>query len=317
MDTPPVVPASPPAAAPETDPVPYEYIWSKLKKGKVIPFLGAGASLSARSPDTKGWKPGALFAPSATELAGYLDGRTAYPSGEPIELARVAQYFDGVNGRGGLDDDLHEVFCPNCGSQETRFEPGALHRFLAKLPQLLVVTTNYDDLMEQALRDEKRPYRVVIYRTQSPLFLYWDLDATEPQAVSANDLKFDLAEAPVVFKMHGAVDRRDPQRDSYVITEDDYVEFLARLGTTNAIPVLFAESFRNRHFLFLGYGLRDWNLRVVLHRIYQQWPRRYASWAVQQKANALERAYWAKRSLSIYELSVSDFVRGLAAEAAR
>ena len=67
----------------------------------------------------------------------------------------------------------------------------------------------------------------------------------------------------------------------------------------------------------MGYGLRDWNLRVVLHRIYQQWPRRYASWAVQQKANALERAYWAKRSLSIYELSVSDFVSGLAAEAAR
>jgi hypothetical protein len=120
MDMPPVVPERSAPAAPGADPIPYEYIWSKLKKGKVIPFLGAGASLSARAPDAKAWKPGALFAPSAAELAGYLDGRTAYPSGEPAELARVAQYFDGVNGRGGLDDDLHEVFCPSCGSADVR-----------------------------------------------------------------------------------------------------------------------------------------------------------------------------------------------------
>ena len=33
-----------------------------------------------------------------------------------------------------------------------------------------------------------------------------------------------------------------------------------------AIPAIFAEPFQTRHFLFLGYGLNDWNLRVVLYR---------------------------------------------------
>jgi hypothetical protein len=285
--------------------VPYPFIRSQLLKGRVIPFLGAGASLSAR-PRDQSWKPGCTFLPSGAELARYLDDRSGYPPGEPVELARVAQYFGGVTGRGGLDDELHEVFSPTC-------EPGEIHRFLARVPRLLVVTTNYDDLMEQALRAEGRPYRVVVYRTESPLFLYWNGQEADPQEVSANELTFDVAEMAVVFKMHGAINRASPSHGSFVITEDDYVEFLARLSTTTAIPVVFAEPFRRSHFLFLGYGLRDWNLRVVLHQIYQRWPRRYASWAIQQRADALERAFWARRDLTIYEVPVNDFVAGLLA----
>jgi hypothetical protein len=298
--------SGPPTARPDGE-VPYPFIRSQLAKGKVIPFLGAGASLVAR-PAGQPWKPGAAFLPTGAELARYLDDRSGYPSGEPVELARVAQYFGGVTGRGGLDDELHEVFSQRCA-------PGPIHQMLARVPRLLVVTTNYDDLMEQALVAEGRKHRVVVYRTESPLFLYWNGTDPEPQEVSANELTFDLADAPVVFKMHGAMNREAPQRGSYVITEDDYVEFLARLSTTTAIPVAFAEPFRRSHFLFLGYGLRDWNLRVVLHQIYQRWPRRYASWAIQQKADALERAFWARRDLTIYEVSVDEFVAGLVAAA--
>jgi len=302
LANPPASGGSGPLADEEPQP-PYAFIRSQLTRGKVIPFLGAGASLANR-PGGSAWKPGAGFLPSGSELAKYLDDRSGYPSGEAAELARVAQYFDGITGRGGLDSELHDVFAA-AGA------PGTLHRFLADLPHLFVVTTNYDDLMEQALRDKGLSPRVVVYRTSSPLFLYWDRDRTEPEEVGAQDLRFDVAEAPVVFKMHGAADRANPERDSYVITEDDYVEFLARLATTAAIPPLFAESFRKSHFLFLGYGLRDWNLRVVLHRIYQQWPRRFASWAIQQRPDRLEREFWARRQLMIYKLGIDEFLARL------
>jgi SIR2-like protein len=306
MDSPPVPapPTGPDAVRPDAE-VPYPFIRSQLLKGRVIPFLGAGASLSAR-PGGQAWKLGSAFLPSGAELARYLDDRSGYPPGEQVELARVAQYFGGVTGRGGLDDELNEVFSPRCS-------PGPIHHFLAQVERLLVVTTNYDDLMEQALRAAGRTYRVVVYRTESPLFLYWNGKDPEPQELSANELTFDVAEAPVVFKMHGAVNRDAPSQGSYVITEDDYVEFLARLITTTAIPVVFAEPFRKSHFLFLGYGLRDWSLRVVLHQIYRLWPRRYASWAIQQQANPLERAFWARRDLTIYDVSVTDFAERLAA----
>ena len=116
----------------------------------------------------------------------------------------------------------------------------------------------------------------------------------------------------VIFKMHGAPDPADEERDSYVITEDDYVEFLARLANQTAIPACFAEPFRRRHFLFLGYGLKDWNLRVILYQVWKEWPRRrYASWAIQHQTEALEREFWSRKQLSIYEMTIADFLARL------
>ena len=94
-----------------------------------------------------------------------------------------------------------------------------------------------------------------------------------------------------------------------MITEDDYVEFLARMTNKTAIPACFAEPFRRRHFLFLGYGLRDWNLRVILYQVWKEWPRRrYAAWAIQHQAKELEREFWSRRQLTIYELTIDEFL---------
>ncbi len=43
---------------------PYGVIWNRLKAGKVVPFLGAGASMAGRPPDTE-WNPDSpAFLPS-------------------------------------------------------------------------------------------------------------------------------------------------------------------------------------------------------------------------------------------------------------
>lgn len=284
---------------------PYELICDGLSKGKVVPFLGAGVSLGARAEGQAWTSPSADFLPTANELANYLDRRSGYPSGEPADLTRVAQYFDGVAGRGGLDDELHTIFAKP-------YKPSALHYYLADFPNLLIVTTNYDDLQERAFREKGKPFHVVTYRTGSQTLFFWEDGATEGREVSANELSLPIGEIPIVYKMHGACDLANNERDSYVITEDDYVEFLSRIASQTAIPAIFAEPFRRSHFLFLGYGLRDWNLRVVLYKIWQMWPRRrYASWAVQHKAQKLEREFWSRRLLTIYELTIDDFLQNL------
>jgi len=188
---------------------------------------------------------------------------------------------------------------------------------LAEYPNLLIVTTNYDDLQEQAFREKNRPYHVVIYRTGSPTFLFKEHGAPEAREVYANELNLQIGEIPIVYKMHGACDPKNNEFDSYVITEDDYVEFLSRMTSQTAIPAVFAEPFRRSHFLFLGYGLRDWNLRVVLHKIWQNWPRRrYASWAIQHRAQRLEREFWNRRLLTIYELTLDQFLQNLLSSSA-
>ena len=60
-----------------------------------------------------------------------------------------------------------------------------------------------------------------------------------------------------------------------MVTEDDYIDYLAHGDVGGAIPVALAAKLRRSHFLFLGYGMRDWNLRLVLDRIWGGEPLAY------------------------------------------
>ena len=213
---------------------------------------------------------------------GDLDRRSGYPSNAPPELTRVAQYFEGVAGRQGLDDELREVFAK-------AYTPGPLHYFLANSTCRVLVTTNYDCLLEKAFEEKRRSYHHVVYRNGAPTLFYARYDGetgtkTARLEVVPNELVIAKDSAPVIYKMHGSADLESAERDSYLITEDDYVQFISRMVANTAIPSLFAEPFKTSHMLFLGYGLQDWNLRVILHKIRQEWPSRRAAWAIQHKA---------------------------------
>jgi hypothetical protein len=253
------------------------------------------------------------FLPKASELARYLDRRSGFPSNAAPELTRVAQYFEGVAGRSGLDDDLHEVF-GRC------YEPGPLHLYLAHSACRVLVTTNYDCLLEKAFEQQGKPYHHVIYRNGAPTLYYRRFDGSvavpeAPVEVVPNELVIPKDGVPIIYKMHGSADLEVQDRGSYLITEDDYVQFLARMVANTAIPALFAEHFKTSHLLFLGYGLQDWNLRVVLHKIWQEWPSRRAAWAIQHRALPLEKEFWGRRQLTIYEKTIDELMLHLTEKA--
>ena len=57
----------------------------------------------------------------------------------------------------------------------------------------------------------------------------------------------------VIVKLHGFVDRETSSGlndDSYVITEDHYIEYLARMDLDNLIPVKALERLRKCDFRF-------------------------------------------------------------------
>ncbi|HEX8143694.1 MAG TPA: SIR2 family protein [Pyrinomonadaceae bacterium] len=290
---------------------PYLLIRERLLEGRVVPFLGAGASLGGRLPGATWSRSQTSYLPTAHELAGYLAERTEFPADEQPDLTKVAQYYNVVGGRSILNEELHGIF--NCDYPLT-----SLHTFLAELPvPLLIVTTNYDDCIERAYGAQGRAYDLVIHTTDAALgdqLLWWKHGGTEPRRVSPNKLDIDLKEVTVIYKMHGAVDRRGAERDQYVITEDDYIEFLARMTKNKAIPSIFAEPFQTRPFLFLGYGLRDWNLRVVLNRIEKDLRRKkdIKSWAIQYNPSLLEQRFWIGRGVEVFNKPLDEFVSRLA-----
>ena len=125
----------------------------------------------------------------------------------------------------------------------------------------------------------------------------------------------------MILKIHGAVDRVDSEwGDSYVITEDHYIDYLTRTDIAGLLPVTLGAKLRRSHFLFLGYSMRDWNLRVILHRIWGQQKLNYKSWAIQVDPEAIEREFWQKRGVDILDVearAVRCGARGRAPGAAR
>lgn len=62
---------------------PYGVIWNRMKSGKVVPFLGAGASMAGRPPGAP-WDPrNPAFLPSGRELSNFLATETMFPSEYP------------------------------------------------------------------------------------------------------------------------------------------------------------------------------------------------------------------------------------------
>ena len=113
----------------------------------------------------------------------------------------------------------------------------------------------------------------------------------------------NLGKTNVIYKIHGSVRSDGDKWDSFVITEEDYVRLLARMK--QAVPKSFREYFEKRAFLFLGYGLKDWNLRVLLKEVCGQDIR---SWAIMKDPTPFEAKLWGRRSVDIYDMSLEDFV---------
>lgn len=289
------------------DTPPYGIIAQALRVGEVVPFLGAGASAVYR-PDDDQWDTNKTYLPFGGELASRkLAVDANFPDANlAADLALVASYYEHVEGdRPSLDLALRETFCRD-------FEPGTIHSLLARIDQpLLIVTTNYDDLIERAFGN--RPYHLVVDRGDKSRVWVAATGGCEP--VKTTDLRKALLpeDRPIIYKLHGSVDRDEPTSDSFVITEQDYVDFLGRAQTW--VPPYLATRMAKSRFLFLGYSLLDWNVRVMLRKLRQPLRAqddRLRSWAINKDPGAAERKIWEAHKVNIYDLDIRVFVDELA-----
>jgi hypothetical protein len=111
----------------------------------------------------------------------------------------VAQYYNIVGGPESLRKELHSIF-------NYDYPLTSLHTFLADISEpLLIVTTNYDDLIEGAFDAKPRKYDLVIHATNPDLgdqLLWWKHGAPEPEPgkVSPHKLDIDLKTVTVIYK---------------------------------------------------------------------------------------------------------------------
>lgn len=280
--------------------------------GHVVVALGSGINV--------GCEP----LPRADDLAADLARRFSY-AGESgrLRLAEVAEYVDLAWGKPDLyltvKQDLAVDYHPNDVHTFLAAVPGTLEALGGARRHQLILTTNYDTALERAFSDACEPFDLAVYIASADRFMHvpWQREpeeVTEPNTYSGFPIGEDLElMRTVIVKIHGAVEVADTPytgEDGYVITEDHYIDYLSGSPIDQIVPFQILQKLRSSHCLFLGYDVRDWNLRVFLKRI---WGSRInaASWAIEEGAADFEEVLWRQCGVDLVSEPPIDFIRAL------
>jgi len=227
-----------------------------IRSGECVLFLGAG--VHAGPPEGSDYEYADADRPLLVRelvqrLAEDCDFQRAFPQADhpdeyPLNLARVSLFADTPKGGGrkNLVDSLRTHL-----QQGKR--PSRALRALAQMPFKVIVTTNFDTLVDTALAEAgKKPVR-----------LWYDPSPNHPTEDMTDE---PTEESPVLYKIHGDFDKPE----SIVITDEDYITFVQRMGDSDRfhpVPLTVREKMRKWPTLFVGYSLRDYNLRLLFRTL--------------------------------------------------
>jgi len=279
----------------------YDEVIRAFSAGRLVPVLGPGVGGVA-----------------GHELATLLAERFELDA-EGRGLAYISQAVAARNGIGPLHDELHLAL-------DRDFEPSLVHAWLASLPPLLrrrslpqqlIVSTSFDTGVERAFEAAVEELDVVVYVASGRdrgKFVHI-LPGGESVVVEEPNSYTGLAleERSVLLKIHGHVDRGITRElESFAISEDDHIDYLAGVEAAGTVPVQLAARLRRSHLLFLGYAVDDWSLRVFLRRVWGHDRLAYRSWAVQPSAESLARELWRERGVEAYDVGLDGYSEQLA-----
>ncbi|TXG75897.1 hypothetical protein E6Q11_06085 [Candidatus Dojkabacteria bacterium] len=240
----------------------------ELEQQNAAIFAGAGLSVAAGFVDWKG-----LLKPLADELKLDIDRET--------DLVRVAQYH--VNHHGSNRTDLTNAILNGFSTRTARVTEN--HRILARLPIKSYWTTNYDQCIEEALKQTGKLPDI----KHSPAQLLTTVHGRDA----------------VVYKMHG--DYMDA--GNAVLCKEDYETYHIKRGD---FLTALAGDLLSKMFLFIGFSFADPNLDYVLGRLhtrYGQHLRKHYCFVRKELASGDDKPGELEYRIAKQELFIRDLER--------
>jgi len=270
-----------------------------------------------------------------TALVKFVADSTEIGSSAPSLLASASYYQYTTPEQ--LLEDLGHIFRSKTTSTRTHWlvAQAALKHLAGKYKHYLVITTNYDSLMERALERVQLPYCVLTVtspdepvdaRFSSNVQRYLELkdDARYQSLVKTRsyprDFVLELRRPLVIlFKLHGHLSPSDNNHNGIVISDEDYIRYLMQMREGGAmIPAMVSGYLNSPAFLFLGYSFSDWNVRAIYKSVIT---RRFKGskldekirdsvrdWAVVHEISDYE-SKWSRESINLIITDLRSFVR--------
>ena len=185
-----------------------------IAERKLVVFAGAGISIDSGTPS---WE----------DLIKSLRYEISIPDNESDYL-RIAQMYFNERQHKELIDKLRDVL------KHKKLRYNEIHEEIFELNPEHIITTNFDDLLEQVIKAKAYPFSVIKKDSEFPY---------------GRNTK-------LLVKMHG-----DLEEANVVIKEDDYTEY----SQSHPLIESFIKGvFANKIVLFIGYSFSDINLKILI-----------------------------------------------------
>lgn len=297
-------------------------ICSRVRNGQFIPILGPELGED-------------LFG-GTREMSSRLAEKHGFPLAEHdrADLAKVTQYLathhdrifaqDEVQnqflrqvaervGTGGAAKSLPELL--DLGLARCKQDPDHPYNVLAKLPATIYVNASQEPMLARALKASGRSPEVVSGA--------WRPGGKEVPRAPQPKVETPTPETPWVYHVFGIFGKRD----SMVLTEDDFLDYLIATSTLNLMPTRVRGALPQNSLLFLGFRLDDWRFRVFFRMLMtieglqtansyrhvgvQVNPEEHSLADVQRARRYLESYFGGVPPISIFWGTATDFLREL------
>jgi len=251
------------------------YLEAQIRDGKVVLFLGAGASREGRDKD--GNPP-----PSGKQLAALLSDKFLGGKYRDYPLNQVGEYASS-------ESDLTTVQEYIRGLLEG-LEPSPAHRLMCSFLWWGIATTNYDRLAERA-------YETTSGALQVPIPFIENGDRVEDKLRDRKNV--------MLLKLHGCITRTSNPDCPLILTTDQYISH--RRGRSRIFDHLQNWAFE-RTMLFVGHSLQDPDLRATLLALTELGESRPRYYAVLQNVDDIERRFWESKKITPIQGTFEKFL---------
>jgi hypothetical protein len=148
----------------------------------------------------------------------------------------------------------------NIGRKRRNENVNEPHGFLAKQNIPVFITTTFNSLLEDALKEEGKEPRSEI--------CHWNDRNKDFVSINKKDPDYEATvKEPLVYYLFGRI----CEPESLVITEDNYFDYLIGITKFNDdIPLVIKNYLANSSLLMLGHELDSWDFRVLYRSILNQ-----------------------------------------------
>ncbi|MGQ6375106.1 P-loop NTPase [Serratia sp. IR-2025] len=249
-----------------------------INSGRVVLFLGSGATIGAKTQSGK-------EAPKGNDLANIL-------SKEYFGEEKTTKTLSSIAELAISETDIHTVqqFVKDYFDE---FEPAEFHLKIPTFRWVGIYTTNYDLVIERA-------YQKQLDKTQNIKCIYKNSDRVDEVLRTTDSICY--------VKLHGCITKTDDLTIPLILTPDQYVTHKRNRDR------LFNRLDEHGHqytIVFIGYSLDDSDLRQALLSLSETIEERPRFYTVTPSLSDAEVRMWEKKKITPLKGTFEDFINSL------